>query len=283
MTTPRHKYDYQVQPDSAPARVVRLAGRNKRVLELGSGPGAVTRLLKSNGCRVTALEVDEQAIMIVREFCEQVHQCNLNDAGWPGVLDGAEPFDVIVAADVFEHLYDPWAALARLPALLAPGGCAVVSLPHAGHNAVIGCLASGDLEYQPWGLLDKTHIRFFGVKNIQRLFEDAGFKIIEVEMVVKTPEQTEFARRWRMLPVELRTALAATPFGTIYQVVVRAVPKTAPGGALDLARLPVPALGSGTFAGRAGRSRLLGFAVSFLSLDLRNRIANGLRRIGLRV
>lgn len=283
MTTPRHKYDYQVQPDSAPARVVRLTGHNKRVLELGSGPGAVTQLLKGNGCRVTALEVDEQAITIVREFCEQVHQCNLNDANWPNVLDGAQPFDVIVAADVFEHLYDPWAALARVPALIAPGGCAVVSVPHAGHNAVIGCLAQGDLEYQPWGLLDKTHIRFFGIKNIQSLFEDAGLKIVEVEMVVKTPDQTEFARRWRLLPAELRSALAATPFGTIYQVVVRAVPKSAPGPALKLVDLPVPPPNSGTFGGRARRSQILGFAVSFLSLKTRSRIASALRRIGLKV
>ncbi len=271
------------QPNSAPARVVRLTGHNKRVLELGPGPGAVTRLLKGNGCSVTALEVDDQAIAIVREFCERVYKCNLNDSLWPDVLEGAEPFDVIVAADVFEHLYDPWTALARLPALLAPGGCAVVSLPHAGHNAVIGCLISGDLEYQPWGLLDKTHIRFFGVKNIQRLFEDAGFKIVEVEMVVKTPEQTEFARRWRKLPIELRTALSATPFGTIYQVVVRAVPRSASGKALDLAKIPVPAPGTGTFSGRARRSRVIGFAVSFLSLKTRDGIARALRRFGIKV
>jgi len=283
MTTKRHRYDYRVQPDSAPARVVRLTGRDKRVLELGSGPGAVTRLLKDNGCRITALEIDDQAIEIVREFCEQVHKCNLNDADWPKVLAGGAPFDVIVAADVFEHLYDPWTALAHLPALLAPGGCAVVSIPHAGHNAVIGCLASGDLEYQPFGLLDKTHIRFFGIKNIQRLFDDAGLKIVEAEMVVKTPEQTEFARSWRTLPKLLRIALAATPFGTIYQVVVRAVPKSAPGMALILADLPVPPPNSGTFSGPARRSRILGFAVSFLSLKTRSRIANTLRRIGVKI
>ena len=283
MADERHIYDYQVQPDSAPAKVVRMVGGDKRVLELGSGPGAVTRLLKGHACRVTAIEVDPAAIEIVRQYCEHVHACNLNDPGWSGVLANAPKFDVIVAADVLEHLYDPWATLSLLPTLLAEDGYAVISLPHAGHNAVIGCLIAGDLEYQPWGLLDKTHIRFFGIKNMQRLFDDANFKIIDVDFVVKTPEQTEFAQRWRSLPAETKRALAADEFGMIYQVVIKAVPRSAPGKALDLTSIPIPAPGTGTFSGRVRRSRVLGFAVSFLSLKARDRIARTLRRIGVKI
>ena len=41
-----------------------------------------------------------------------------------------------------------------------------------------------DFEYRNWGLLDRTHIRFFGIKNIQALFENAGLKIVHAEFVV---------------------------------------------------------------------------------------------------
>ena len=282
MTNQRHKYEYKVNPNTAAAKVVRMVGAGKRVLELGSGPGSITRLLKDKQCRVTALELDGTAIEIVSQYCEKVHPCDLNDPEWPTKLSGSDKFDVVVAGDVLEHLYDPWSTLSSLKSLLADDGYVVISLPHAGHNAVVACLLTGDLEYQPWGLLDKTHIRFFGIKNIQRLFNDAGLKIVEVDFVVKAPEQTEFANNWRQLSSQTKQALASNEFGTIYQVVVKAVPHTAPGKSLRLESLPVPAPTADSFSTGARGSRVLGFILSFLSLRTRKRIAQMLERIGLR-
>jgi 2-polyprenyl-3-methyl-5-hydroxy-6-metoxy-1,4-benzoquinol methylase len=282
MTNQRHKYDYKVNPHTAAEKVVRFVGSDKHVLELGSGPGAITRLLKGNGCRVTALELDPSAIEIVSEFCEEVFPCDLNDAAWPMKLSASGKFEVIVAGDVLEHLYDPWTVLGTSRTLLAEGGYAVISLPHIGHNAVIACLLAGDFEYQPWGLLDKTHIRFFSIANIQKLFEDAGFKIVEAEFVTKTPEQTEFAQRWRQLPSATRQALSANRFGTIYQVVVKAVPKHADGKELRLASLPVPTPLATSFSAGAKGNRVLAFFISFLSLSTRRRISGVLERLGIR-
>ncbi len=81
-----------------------------------------------------------------------------------------DKFEVIVAADVLEHLYDPWATLRTVRDILDTDGYVVVSLPHIGHNAVIACILQEDFEYQDWGLLDKTHIRFFGIENMQQTF-----------------------------------------------------------------------------------------------------------------
>jgi len=260
-----------------------MVGGDKRVLELGPGPGAITHLLKDNGCRVTALELDPDAIEIVAQYCEHVYSCDLNDPAWRQTLAGADGFEVIVAADVLEHLYDPWTTLRSLPPLLADDGYLVISLPHVGHNAVIACLVAGDLQYQPWGLLDKTHIRFFGIKNIQKLFEDAGFKIVEVEFLTKTPEQTEIARPWRSLPAETRRVLASSKFGTVYQVVVKAVPTSAPGEGLDIASLPIPPPTAGSFSSGAQESGISGFMLSFLSQKNRNRLARFLDRIGFKL
>lgn len=279
MKNQRHKYEYKVKPHTAADKVVTFVGSDKRVLELGPGPGSITRLLKDNQCRVTALELDPKAIEIVSEFCESVHPCNLNDADWPAKLSGAGKFDVIVAGDVLEHLYDPWAVLGALPAMLADGGSVVISLPHIGHNAAIACLLSGNFEYQPWGLLDKTHIRFFGIANIQKLFDSAGLKIVDAGFVTKSPEQTEFSRQWRQLPAETRQALAANRFGTIYQVVVKAVPKHAAGKALQLDSLPIPSAQPTT--GAKGHP-VLAFLISLLSLRTRERLSRGLERLRIR-
>lgn len=282
MTKQLHKYEYEVKPNSAAAKVVRLVGSGRRVLELGSGPGMITRLLKANNCHIVALELDEKAIEIVSQFCDQVHRCNLNDSDWPSKVNQSEKFEVIVAGDVLEHLYDPWTTLSNLQPLLASGGSIVLSLPHVGHNAVIACLMAGDFGYQPWGLLDKTHIRFFGIANIQQLFDGAGFKIVEVDYVIKSPEQTEFAQRWRQLSPAAKQAISANRFGNVYQVVVKAVPMGAPGRALQLVSEPIPLPVANAYSAGAKGSRFLAFLISFLSLQTRQRIAQGLRRIGFR-
>lgn len=285
----RHKYEYSLNVDgpSAPAAVVRLVGKGKRVLEIGAGPGSITRVLKGHsGCRVTAIELDEEAIRKLSPFCEDVYQCDLNDRGWTSVLSQDGKFEVIVAADVLEHLYDPLTTLKTLRSVLALDGDLVVSLPHIGHNAVIACLLQEDLEYQDWGLLDKTHIQFFGIENMQRLFNDAGFKIIEAEFIILPPEQTELAHRWRRIPAELKQVLAYNRFGMVYQVVVKAKQDISPKRGLRLSSLSVPAPTSaipnratlGTKVIRSIKENVL----PHLSPHARSRLRNFLYRVGLR-
>jgi 2-polyprenyl-3-methyl-5-hydroxy-6-metoxy-1,4-benzoquinol methylase len=241
---PRHTYDYEVDltREVAGTKVARFVGRNRRVLELGAGAGAIARVLKEhNGCRVTAIEKDPTALPLLAPHCERVCPLDLNEAGWAARVCDQGRFETIVAADVLEHLYDPWSVLREAKSALGDGGDIVVSLPHAGHNAVLACLAAGDFEYRDWGLLDRTHIRFFGLRNIERLFIDAGLKIVAAEFVVTPPEQTELAERWQQTPAAFKKGLAHNRFGSVYQVVVKAREDADPQSGLRLDSLPVAA------------------------------------------
>jgi 2-polyprenyl-3-methyl-5-hydroxy-6-metoxy-1,4-benzoquinol methylase len=222
-----HKYDYAIDlaDGSAPARVVLMTGRGKRVLEIGAGPGSMTRVLRDQfDCRITAIEIDEEVIESLAPFCERVYRADLNDLNWPAILQTEARFDVILVADVLEHLYEPWTALPRIKTLLADDGYLIASVPHSGHNAFVACLLNEDVEYRDAGLLDRTHIRFFGMKNIQSLFDEAKLAITEAEFVERLPEETEFANAWNRLPPSLRIQLSRNDFGQVYQVVVKAVP-----------------------------------------------------------
>jgi 2-polyprenyl-3-methyl-5-hydroxy-6-metoxy-1,4-benzoquinol methylase len=232
-----HNYEYDVDTDSesAPANVIRLVGQNKRILEIGCGPGSITKILATKGqCSVTGLELDDEAIKKVRPFCENIFQADLNSKDWPTLLDGLEQFDVVVAADVLEHLYDPWVTLQKMVPLVKKNGYIVISLPHVGHAAVMSCIFNGDFQYGNWGLLDRTHIRFFCLKNIEDLFSQAKLKIIEVAYVIKSVEETEFAAGWAKLPSFVKHALTSAPHSDIYQVVVKAVPLSFDGKAVRL-------------------------------------------------
>ncbi|MGV3581309.1 MAG: class I SAM-dependent methyltransferase [Methylophilus sp.] len=227
MKKERHTYEYQVSldADSGPARVVRLVGENKNVLEIGAGPGSITKLLTHvSNCTVTALDIDIDAIERLTPHCKRAYQADLNNLSWTEVIKNEGKFEVLVAADVLEHVYNPLAVLESMKGLLASKGYMVISLPHVGHAVVHACLNDEDFHYNDFGLLDKTHIRFFGIKNIQKLFEDAGMKIIHAEFVVRNPEHTEFSKLWARTSKEFRDVLLKNPFSLVYQVIVKAVP-----------------------------------------------------------
>ena len=282
MNNERHKYEYQIDTRSgtAPAQVIRMVGQNKRVLEIGAGPGSITRLLKeANNCSVVALERDESAIKKLACYCNKVVKADLNDPDWPQLLGDEAKFDVLVCADVLEHVYDPAEVLSGMTRFLERDTSLVVSLPHVGHAAIHACLFDSDFEYRDWGLLDRTHIRFFGLTNIAALFSGAGLKIVEVEFVTCEPEQTEFAARWKKLPESLKRELRANPFGLVYQVVVRAVPLANPRAAVDLRTTPISAIEQ---ASRRRKSqRLRGFVRKHTSPETRARIRRIMNLVGL--
>ncbi len=227
MSPSAQRYKYSADPaaaNTAAAHVMRFTGTDKMVLELGAGPGSITRpLVELNRNRLTALEYDAESVDILASFCDLALRADLNDSNWPALMQDKR-FDVIVAADVLEHLYDPWATLKLATSLLTEGGSIVVSLPHAAHAVVMGCLMANDFQYRGLGLLDRTHIRFFCMRNVQALFEDAGLKIAEYAFVLRRPEETEFAETWAALPATVRATLEGGDFAYVYQIIVRAVP-----------------------------------------------------------
>jgi len=276
----RHNYEYDVDlgGKTAPAYVVKMVGEHKRVLEIGAGPGSITRLLKGVGhCSITGLEIDREAIKKLKPFCERIYEANLNDPDWPEMLSDEAPFEVLVAADVLEHVYEPWKVLKAMACIAGSDGQIVVSLPHVGHHAVIACLLSEDFSYRNWGLLDKTHIRFFGLKNMQQLFDDAGLKIVEAHFVITPPQHSEFADKWNTLSNEMKVALSSHRHGQVYQVVIKAVSKACNGKAVDLMQIPVK--DSGVSEGhRVHVGFMRKIARKCLSEQTRYRILNSIRK-----
>jgi 2-polyprenyl-3-methyl-5-hydroxy-6-metoxy-1,4-benzoquinol methylase len=87
-------------------------------------------------------------------------------------------FDCIVFNDVLEHMIAPEQALRYAKTLLTPGGAVLASIPNVRTLPVLWHLVvQGKWEYAEWGLLDKTHLRFFTKSSIQKMFEDEGYAV----------------------------------------------------------------------------------------------------------
>lgn len=223
------KYDHAIDlgVDNAHTRVIRLVGERKRVLELGCATGYMSKVLVERlGCTVTGIERDAEAVEKARKVCSRVIVGDLDTLDYARVL-GEERFDVVICADVLEHLRDPVRTLASVRGFLSPGGCVVASIPNIAHVAVIAELLEGRFPYRPLGLLDDTHVRFFTRDSVYDCFEQAGFVIAHLERVRLEPEATEFRTDLSRFPPELVKGLRSHDESTTYQFILVARPAPA--------------------------------------------------------
>src|SRR3954454_4488006 len=105
-------------------------------------------------------------------------------------------FDCLVAADVLEHLRDPWTALSRAVALLEPGGAAVVSLPNVRFFETFWQLGvRGTWPRREQGVFDRTHLRWFALRDARELLDGAGLTVDEVRPLIRIrPRGSRFDR-----------------------------------------------------------------------------------------
>lgn len=210
--------------DNAQAKLVKLVGSGRRVLEFGCASGYVSKILTHTmNCSVVGLEADPEAAQQAENYCERVVVCDVEQVDFPSLF-AAGTFDVATFGDVLEHLYNPTEILRKVKEVLAPNGFIVASIPNISHISVVLELLEGRFDYCSRGLLDESHIRFFTKKSILAMMRDAGYEVIQWDRVVRRPEETEFATSLASYPDSLVSFLGDGEEGFTYQFVIKAVP-----------------------------------------------------------
>lgn len=147
----------------------------KRILDVGCGEGMLgKRLLEKGAQEVFGIEIEPQVAERAKENLSGVVCGNLEEIDIP--FERAY-FDCIILTDILEHLKDPLSALKKFKGYLNDSGVIVASIPNVRYYGVINMLVNGRWEYRDSGILDRGHLRFFTMKEIEYLFNDAGFEI----------------------------------------------------------------------------------------------------------
>ncbi|HLH47246.1 MAG TPA: class I SAM-dependent methyltransferase, partial [Acidimicrobiales bacterium] len=225
-------YDIEVDlaaENTSHAQVVDLVGTGKDVLDVGCSTGYLAKVLTERGCRVSGVELDPEAAEAARAHCEAVLVADL-DRDDLAALAFEHPFDVIVFADILEHLRDPVRTLRASASLLRPGGYVVVSIPNVGHGSVRLALAAGRFDYRDAGLLDRTHLRFFTRETLADLLSTAGFSLQELRRTTAGVLETEIPVDPSAVPAGLLAEVEQDPEARTYQFVLTAVPLDAGSG-----------------------------------------------------
>ncbi|MBK9263704.1 MAG: methyltransferase domain-containing protein [Polyangiaceae bacterium] len=168
--------------------LVRAIGRPRSVLDVGCGVGLNGLAARRKGARVTGIEIVEATRARAKERLDEVLGIDItsDDAVRQGL--SGRTFDLMLFADVLEHVPDPQSVLRRLLPFLEDDGHVIVSLPNVAAWPVRLDLMRGRFEYTKSGILDDTHLRFFTRETGQRMLEDAGLEVLRVEqnpMVVR--------------------------------------------------------------------------------------------------
>ena len=224
-----HVYDRQIRPGER-SSLSALAGyipAGARVLDLGCGSGAIGRFLRErdgagagpvDGLTLSAEEARLAAGSYRRVEVADLDACRLTALFAPG------GYDIVVCADVLEHIRQGARALAECGQLLAEGGRLLLSIPNAAYAGLIAELMDGEFRYRPEGLLDDTHLRFFTRRALLRFLRDNGWAAERIETVRRDLYDSEFRLPFDTLPPAVARYLLALPDALTYQFVAACRP-----------------------------------------------------------
>jgi methionine biosynthesis protein MetW len=190
----------------------------RRILDLGCSSGALGAALKARqSAEVVGIEIDAGYAADAAARLDRVVRGDLDELELDGDTLGS--FDCLIAADVLEHLHDPWSVFARAAGLLDRGGTAVISVPNVRYwETFVQVGLRGTWPRRDEGIFDRSHLRWFTRRDATALLEEAGLVV------------TEIAPQYRLRPSDWRSErqgrrFARTPLAPffVFQYVLAAV------------------------------------------------------------
>ena len=155
---------------------------------------------------LAGIEIDDRAASQAQPHYDQMIVGSIDD---PAVWDQLKrPLDAMIFGDVLEHTADPIKVLGLAKPKLRPGGRIVVSIPNIAFVKMRLRLLRGRFEYEDWGIMDRTHLRFFTLRTAKAMLQAAGFRITHEESIHSYPVPAELRGLSRLRFVAWRQAKA---------------------------------------------------------------------------
>ncbi|MET4697232.1 2-polyprenyl-6-hydroxyphenyl methylase/3-demethylubiquinone-9 3-methyltransferase [Constrictibacter sp. MBR-5] len=152
------------------ADLARASGMDRPALvEVGAGYGLFCEEVRATGVfgRIVGVEPTPDLAGICRDKGIEVIESAVEE------IDAVEPFDILAAFEVIEHLFDPAAFLTACRQLVRPGGRILLTCPNIqGFDTILLGSASSAVDHE--------HLNYFNPDSMALLLRRAGFEDIEV-------------------------------------------------------------------------------------------------------
>jgi 2-polyprenyl-3-methyl-5-hydroxy-6-metoxy-1,4-benzoquinol methylase len=152
---------------------------NKNILDIGCYDGTFLSLIKNRNNNLFGVEASDWGAEKSRQEGIEVSQYFFDDRTKLPLEDSF--FDLVVAGEIIEHIYDTDFFLEEIRRVLKPGGHLMISTPNIaslGRRIFLLFGANPIIELSPNEPESSGHIRYFTFKTLKKILEKHGFKII---------------------------------------------------------------------------------------------------------
>lgn len=152
---------------------------NPAVLDVGCWMGAFgEQLMRHIDCQVDGVDINREVIDVAKsKGYRHVYAIDLNSTDFSEIIDR---YDFIVFGDVLEHTINPDYVIDCFKSKLTEKGLFAVSLPNVGFIVYRLLHLLGKWDYKEYGVMDKTHLRFFTLKSMKRFFESHELHVLRM-------------------------------------------------------------------------------------------------------
>ena len=147
----------------------------RRILDVGSGPGLFLDTGRKRGWNTVGIEPAEQAAAHSRGLGLEIVEAFLT----PETARQLGTFDVVHMSEVLEHIPDAANFLTLCASLLRPGGVLCIVVPND-YNPLQRVLREHD-GYQPWWVAPPHHLNYFTPTSLATLVNRSGFDVALTE------------------------------------------------------------------------------------------------------
>jgi 2-polyprenyl-3-methyl-5-hydroxy-6-metoxy-1,4-benzoquinol methylase len=154
----------------------------KAVLDIGCSIGTLGKNIKQKySASVYGIEYDSEMAEVAKSSLDKVYVGNVEDLTFEEKFFDKK-FDTLIFGDVLEHLANPNLVLSKSLKVLKEDGIVIISLPNIRHYSTLYYLIfRNEWPMKERGIHDKTHLRFFTIKNIYKLLSDTGLSPISIK------------------------------------------------------------------------------------------------------
>ncbi len=160
-----------------------------KILDVGTASGTLGRLCKHKDFYLVGIEPNSDWAALAAPYYSLMIQSALDQVDNSQLSD----FDLVILADVLEHMVDPQAALTRMVNLLPDAAEFILSVPNIANLWIRLNLLLGRFEYTDRGILDRTHLRFFTLAALKRMINLSGLQVCEIK---STPIPLNLLNPW---------------------------------------------------------------------------------------
>ncbi len=203
---------------------------NQRILELGCSSGFMSKYFHQElACTIVGVELDRDAARQAEAYCEKVIVADLDNDTWLAEIEG-QTFDVVLCADVLEHLKNPVALLASLKPFLHDESRVLASVPNVAHASIRLELLVGHFDYESLGLLDETHLHFYTRDGLIAMLMQAGYVCVDISYSIQDLADeaiNHYLDKMGLNASNLTRELLHAPDAVAYQFIIEALPAKA--------------------------------------------------------